>query len=91
MKKDSSGSEGSDSPPTPDAVQAELSGETQYSEAKEEDSEDDKEKSSEEESEAPTGSNSKKKISKEDFFANLDAISNLLKGDEDTTEADNSK
>ena len=90
-KKDSSGSEGSDSPPTPDAVQAELSGETQYSEAKEEDSEDDKEKSSEEESEAPTGSNSKKKISKEDFFANLDAISNLLKGDEDTTEADNSK
>jgi hypothetical protein len=79
-RKDEYGPEGSESPDSPEDVQAELSGlddTEQYGEATED---------------PPTEEpESKKKISKEDFFANLDAISNLLKGEEDTTEVDNSK
>ena len=70
---------------TPEEVQARLSG-TQYGESTEEEIEDTEEDSSEE-----PQATSKKKISKEDFFSNLDAISNLLKGEEDSTEADNTK
>ena len=54
---------------------------SQYGEATEDES-DEKE---------TTKSDSKKKISKEDFFSNLDALTNLLKGDEDNTQADNSE
>ena len=74
--------EDAESPDTPEDVQSELSGlddNEQYGEATEE-------KPTEE-----TEADSKKKISKEDFFSNLDAISNLLKGEEDTTDADTNK
>jgi hypothetical protein len=73
-----------DRPELPEEVQARLSGAedfSQYGEATEDES-DEKE---------TTKSDSKKKISKEDFFSNLDALTNLLKGDEDNTQADNSE
>ena len=73
-----------DNPDTPEDVQSALSGEdknthSQYAEAKEE------------ESEEKSKDDSKKKISKEDFFANLDALTNLLSGEEDNTEASTEK
>ena len=77
--------EDSDAPDTPSDVQAELSGEddsAQYSESTDEESDE------ETADEAPT-QDPRKKISKEDFFASLDAISNLMQGDETAPEATN--
>jgi len=92
--------EESDSPDTPEDVQAKLSGESkpvQYGEANEEDLEEedleeedleeeeiDEEEEVEEETPSPKG-----KMSKEDFFASLDSITNLLGGDEENTEVAN--
>jgi len=73
----------SDDVNTPAEVQAELSGEddsAQYSESTDEEEE--------EVAEAPAP-DPRKKISKEDFFASLDAISNLMQGDETAPEATN--
>ena len=94
-KKKKYGPEGSDSPDTPEDVQKELSGEsktTQYGEATEEDlEEEDLEEEDLEEEDEETSPSSKNKMSKEDFFASLDSITNLLSGDEDNTEAANDK
>ena len=94
-KKKKKKGEESDSPDTPEDVQAELSGESkpvQYGEANEEDLEEedleeeeiDEEEEVEEETPSPKG-----KMSKEDFFASLDSITNLLGGDEENTEVAN--
>ena len=67
-----------DSPDSPDEVQAQLSGEddvTQYGEGKEE----------------PSEKSEKKSISKEDFFANLEALTTMLRGGESENKEGESK
>ena len=89
-KKKKQSPKDSDSPDTPEDVQKDLSGESkavQYGESNEEDSEDedfeDEDEDFEQESTPP-----KNKMSKEDFFASLDSITNLLSGDEDSKEVE---
>ena len=68
-EKNRKNKKGNDDPDSPDEVQAQLSGEddvTQYGEGKED----------------PSDKPEKKNMSKEDFFANLDALTTMLRGGE---------